>query len=190
MNTMMKGKFAQSGQLIPELLTLMNALDFYTQPAPKSLGREWVEKQFISQVNHYPLADFQHTFAHHVAQQLAASIHKPDASVLLTGGGAFNIFLVGLLKKSLPTAQIIIPENSIISFKEAIIFGFLGLFGVLGQAHCAYRLLLVPRKTPFQCAFMATFHQAIFLNSKPCKYLGSSIFVSCKNLREHEISCH
>ena len=128
-----EGKYAQSGQLIPELLESFNNLDFYNQSAPKSLGREWVEKHFISKIDHYPLADFQHSFAHHVAQQLARSIQKSQASVLLTGGGAYNIFLIELLKKQQPSTKIIIPEASIISFKEAIIFGFLGLFGTLGK---------------------------------------------------------
>ncbi len=128
-----EGKYARSGQLIPELLESFNKLEFYNQPAPKSLGREWVEKHFISKINHYPLADFQHTFAHHVAQQLALSIQKPYASVLLTGGGAYNLFLIELLKKQAPNTKIIIPDASIISFKEAIIFAFLGLFGSLGK---------------------------------------------------------
>lgn len=127
-----EGKFARSGQLIPELLSYFNTLAFYAQPAPKSLGREWVEKYFISTIQNYPLADFQHTFAHHVAQQLAQSIQKPTATVLLTGGGAFNVFLIELLQKQLSDTEIIIPAADIISFKEAIIFGFLGLFGVLG----------------------------------------------------------
>lgn len=128
-----EGKFAQSGQLIPELLTSMNALAFYAQPAPKSLGREWVEKHFISKIKDYPLVDFQHTFSHHVAQQLAHSIQQPDASVLLTGGGAYNIFLTDLLKKLIPKAELVVPETSIISYKEAIIFAFLGLVGTLKQ---------------------------------------------------------
>lgn len=128
-----EGKFAREGQLIPELLTLFNSLTYYTQPAPKSLGREWVEKEFINQVSQYPLADFQHTFAHHVAEQLALSIAQPKASILLTGGGAFNVFLVELLKKQLPEAKIILPATSIISFKEALIFAFLGLLGSLGE---------------------------------------------------------
>ena len=55
-----EGKYARSGQLIPELLESFNTLAFYNQPAPKSLGREWVEKHFISRIDHYPLADFQH----------------------------------------------------------------------------------------------------------------------------------
>lgn len=128
-----EGKFARSGQLIPELLTSFNDLAYYAQQAPKSLGREWVEKHFIPAIHNYPLADFQHTFAHHVAQQLADSIQKPNASVLLTGGGTFNVFLIELLQKKQPNTQFIIPEASIISFKEAIIFGFLGLLGALGK---------------------------------------------------------
>ena len=49
-----------------------------------------------------------------------------DKKVLITGGGAFNNFWISEIKNT-TTAQIIIPENKIIEYKEAIIFGFLGV---------------------------------------------------------------
>ena len=37
------GARARSGKLLPELLAALNALPYYQQAAPKSLGREWME---------------------------------------------------------------------------------------------------------------------------------------------------
>ena len=45
---------------------------------------------------------------------------------MITGGGAFNVFWVSEIRKT-TNAQIIIPENKIIEYKEALIFGFLGV---------------------------------------------------------------
>ena len=45
--------------------------------------------------------------------------------MLITGGGAFNIFLIERLKEFTKT-ELIIPENSIIDYKEALVFALLG----------------------------------------------------------------
>jgi anhydro-N-acetylmuramic acid kinase len=47
--------------------------------------------------------------------------------VVCTGGGANNNFLLDLLNQQKDTVSYIIPDENIISFKEAIIFAFLGL---------------------------------------------------------------
>jgi len=45
---------------------------------------------------------------------------------MVTGGGAKNRFLVDLLKKRF-TGNLFSPEVKIIDFKEALVFGFLGV---------------------------------------------------------------
>jgi anhydro-N-acetylmuramic acid kinase len=44
---------------------------------------------------------------------------------LVTGGGAFNTFLLERIKAK-TTCEIIIPDTETINFKEALIFAFLG----------------------------------------------------------------
>lgn len=58
--------------------------------------------------------------------QIADCLNNLNISkVLITGGGAKNAYLVERLKQYVKK-EIIIPEENIINFKEAIIFGFLG----------------------------------------------------------------
>ena len=54
---------------------------------------------------------------------------------MLTGGGAYNTFLLGELKESI-TQEVIVPEKQIIDFKEALIFAFLGVLRLRGENNC------------------------------------------------------
>ena len=75
-----------------------------------------------------------------VASLLAEAGHKvsvfeKNQKVLVTGGGAFNKFLISEIKnKSL--AKFIIPKPEIINYKEAIIFGFLGVLKLRNEINC------------------------------------------------------
>lgn len=46
--------------------------------------------------------------------------------MIITGGGAYNTYLVECIKKH-TSAEVIIPEKQIVEYKEALIFAFLGL---------------------------------------------------------------
>ena len=54
---------------------------------------------------------------------------------LVTGGGAFNSFLIEQIKNR-TSCTLVIPEEKIINFKEAIIFAFLGLLRDKKQINC------------------------------------------------------
>ena len=55
--------------------------------------------------------------------------------MLVTGGGAFNTFLIERIKKHCQ-AEVVIPEKMIVDYKEALIFAFLGLLRMLGETNC------------------------------------------------------
>lgn len=123
------GDLARKGHINENLLIKLNSLDFYRQPHPKSLGIEWC-KEFI-----FPLLvletgateDIMATFTEHVAQQISDVIHKYSLKkVLCTGGGTYNTFLIEKIKEKTGSV-IIIPEKEIIDYKEALIFGFMGV---------------------------------------------------------------
>ena len=64
----------------------------------------------------------------------AKNIGEQD-QVLITGGGAYNDYLIDRIK-NLTNSKITIPDPKIIEYKEALIFSFLGLLRVLEINNC------------------------------------------------------
>lgn len=121
------GEMAASGKLIPGLLKELNELSFYRVDGPKSLGREWFEESFLPLLNTYqePTENLLRTCVEHCAQQIANSLRSIEkGTIFITGGGAYNHFLIERIKENTHLA-IHIPDKAIIEFKEAIIFAFL-----------------------------------------------------------------
>lgn len=135
-----KGELARKGKINEALLNALNALAFYKLPAnsPKSLGKEWVIKHIDPLIKKHTLApsDVLRTFCEHVAIQIANSVNdKRSGKILVTGGGAFNTFLMERIKKH-STHQVIIPANKTVEFKEALIFAFLGVLRIRNEVNC------------------------------------------------------
>jgi anhydro-N-acetylmuramic acid kinase len=123
------GEIAQSGTISAALLKKLNALDFYHAHAPKSLGYEWVQ-QFIwpiIEASALSPQDALATFTQHAAQQVANNFKSYGLSqVLVSGGGAYNNYLLQLIKKH-TAVELVLPAKEIIEFKEALVFAWLGL---------------------------------------------------------------
>ena len=130
------GYVAQKGVVNQELLEKLNSLEFYSLNAPKSLGLEWVQKEIFPLIDTFEMevSDILRTFVQHVACQISKVISNSN-SVLITGGGAFNCFLIKQIEKLLGN-KIRLPNNKIINFKEALIFAFLGVLRVDSQVNC------------------------------------------------------
>jgi len=130
-----KGNIARSGKIDSELLEKLQQLEYYKKAAPKSLGIEWVNAQIFSILKHYEedIPSILHTFSHHIALQIVQNLDDSQSSkLLITGGGSFNTFLIELIQKKTKT-KIIIPSEEIINYKEALIFGFLGVLKLLDE---------------------------------------------------------
>ena len=123
------GAIARNAEVNQDLLEQLNSLSFYQQKPPKSLGIEWVNSVIfpILEKSESTSEEIIATFTMHVAVQLSENIqHYSSQKVLVTGGGAFNTYLIELLQQK-TKAQIILPQKNLIEFKEALIFGFLGV---------------------------------------------------------------
>lgn len=131
-----KGLLSATGKINKELLKELNELEFYRQKAPKSLGFEFVVNCIFPLFEKYDLSviDLLRTFTEHIAQQLSQNI-KPNKSVLVTGGGTYNDFLISRFK-AISHCELIIPKPEIINFKEALIFAFLGLLRIENKVNC------------------------------------------------------
>ena len=132
-----EGNLAQAGHLIPELLSALENLEYYQKKAPKSLGIEWVNEKIFPLLDQYRtnlVEDRIHTYTYHIAKQIGSIFLNTD-SVLITGGGAKNNYLISLLNK-FSKAKFSIPDPLVVDFKEALIFAFLGLLRIENQVNC------------------------------------------------------
>ena len=121
------GKIAKNGQLDHSLLIELNNINYYSLATPKSLGTEWLEKQFLPLIPKELSPEKKlRTITEHIAIQISAVLNDQQLnSVFITGGGAHNNFLIECLKQHF-SGNIIVPESKLIDFKEAIVFAFLG----------------------------------------------------------------
>lgn len=127
-----KGEMARSGSIDLVLLEKLDKLPFYVQNFPKSLGVEWLKSTFDPLIDGAlakkdNVADVLRTIVEHETNQIASILNTYQIQrVLITGGGAFNTFFVERLQTK-TTSKIELPAPEIITFKEALIFAFLGL---------------------------------------------------------------
>ncbi|WP_293871952.1 anhydro-N-acetylmuramic acid kinase [Flavobacterium sp.] len=124
-----KGKISRSGKLHLELFEELNALAYYQKAFPKSLGFEFVKEIILPLIENYSIAteDKMRTFTEHIAIQTNLALPKKTGKMLVTGGGAYNDFLIEQLEFHLPQLEIIIPDAKTLEYKEALIFGLLGV---------------------------------------------------------------
>ena len=137
------GEVARSAKLNKKLLSQLNALAYYRQPYPKSLGYEWFIEQIVPLVEASTISkpDKLCTSVHHIAAQISKDLlrHSPgtNSKLLATGGGAKNTFLIETLQEYLgESIQVIIPDISIVDFKEAMVFAFMGVRRKRNEINC------------------------------------------------------
>lgn len=131
----LNGQMGREGSINPELLRALNELDYYRQPSPKSLGREWFQakaepliEKHITELNHSI-----RTIYEHIAIQISEVTSSfSDSRMLLTGGGAHNKFLVELIDEK-TSCKLVVPDSNTIDYKEALIFAFLGILRTIKQ---------------------------------------------------------
>ncbi len=136
------GKIAQTGNVNQKLLDKLNALAYYQLPFPKSLGYEWFIENIIPILDHTDdtTENLLHTAVLHICDQISLAVKntkKENTKILITGGGAKNEFLINTLKQKLRSiATVVIPPVSIIDYKEAIIFAFMGVLRDRKEINC------------------------------------------------------
>ncbi len=134
------GKLAQKGKVQLKLLDKLNAVPFYKNQFPKSLGREDIERYFFTILEKDTASpeDMLRTFCEHIAIQISDIVNRidrPSGSMLVTGGGAYNSFLAERMKAHCKS-EIVLPGKQIIEFKEALIFAFLGTLRWRNEINC------------------------------------------------------
>ena len=152
------GLLASQGVADAVLLQRLNALPYYSQQPPKSLGKEWYLDSFrrliLDVEPHVALA----TVVEHVAVQVARSLKGDDAtegrqrraqlravapirsrravaSMLVTGGGAKNSYLIERIRQNMQGVEVVVPPDDVVDYKEAIVFALLGYLRLRGETN-------------------------------------------------------
>jgi anhydro-N-acetylmuramic acid kinase len=130
------GDIAKKGIVSEELLYKLNELSFYKLSPPKSLGLEWVKKHVfpLLEKSNISVIDQISTVTEHIAFQLVNQF-KVDSKILITGGGTFNLFLLERMN-SLKKINLVLPSSKLIEYKEALIFGLLGVLKLRNENNC------------------------------------------------------
>ncbi len=133
-----KGAIAESGTVDLTLLNELNSLPFYNLAKPKSLGYEFIVETIFPIIDKYNLdiKDILRTFVEHVAMQIAKKTNSDTTKkMLVAGGGVYNTFLIDRLQYYTKT-KLIIPSDTIINYKEALVFALLGDLKDEGKNNC------------------------------------------------------
>lgn len=121
------GEIARTGSIDQDLLRTLEGIPYHREESPKSLGREWFEQEVAPLLVHGNTADLSATVCELIALETGKALHKlPQGSrVLTTGGGAHHRYLISRIQEY-TQARIVVPDDTLADFKEAVVFAFLG----------------------------------------------------------------
>lgn len=128
-----EGIMAQSGRFLNEWHDQLKEIEYFNLKPPKSLSNEWVQNTFLDNSPEGEPSDYLFTFCEFLSDQIAMSLSQLQ-TVLITGGGTHNSYLIDRIR-SKTDAQIVIPEQVIVDFKEALIFAFLGVLKLRNEVN-------------------------------------------------------
>lgn len=139
-----EGQNARAGEVHTCLLHELDGLDYYAMAEPKSLGKEWFVGRFWPLVKSFigvvpstsQVRDALATVTAHIAIQIARIVERQRIGTLLvTGGGAWNSYLLEVMGKYCPEVKITVPDALIVNYKEALIFALLGYLRLAGKVN-------------------------------------------------------
>jgi anhydro-N-acetylmuramic acid kinase len=130
------GALAAGGVLDNALLQELNSQPYYSLPYPKSLANDFGTDILLPLIGRHTLSvqGKLRTYVAHIAAQTAAaattlSIEKEgEKKLLVTGGGAFNAFLVQSISEQLAPLGItvVVPDAQTAAYKEALVMALIG----------------------------------------------------------------
>lgn len=136
-----RGAMARNGKVHEGLLNILGDLEYYQMPYPKSLSNDFGTEVIYPLLSSSSLNndDRLRTYVEHICRQIAGAISglqktfssamNGEQKMLVTGGGAKNIFLMERLRETALEKGVHIETGSddLVDYKEAIIMGLIGL---------------------------------------------------------------
>lgn len=141
------GQIAAQGQFDMDLYAQINKPAYFSQPYPKSLANQWVQQELTQPCLNASssIEDRMHTVCRHIAYQLSQAARQVFGNerfarekyrMLATGGGVFNSYLMQFIQQELPNIEIVIPDENIVKFKEALLMALLGVMRLENVPNC------------------------------------------------------
>ena len=134
------GMLAARGKIIEPLFADCRQIHFYQQSPPKSLGNQWILSEIFPKFNEdaQPLEDRMATAVALINWQLVHACHQiglNNQSLVITGGGALNSFLIQELKNVAAelNLKIILPDKQTIEYKEAALMALMAFLNISGR---------------------------------------------------------
>jgi anhydro-N-acetylmuramic acid kinase len=130
------GQTAASGEVNESLLQQLNALAYYQQSYPKSLANSFGTDEVFPLVEGTGLSvpDALCTYTEHIVIQIARAVTNSkletrNSKLFVTGGGAFNSFLMERLSAVLQplSIEVVVPDENTVKYKEALVMALIGV---------------------------------------------------------------
>ncbi len=130
-----EGKISASGKINNELLEKINSLEYFKVNYPKSLANSFGTDTIFPIIKSFDIniPDALATYTEHICIQIKNSLQPftlhEKQMIFITGGGAFNKFLIERLKEHLEEINfaVYIPSDDVVKYKEALIMALLGV---------------------------------------------------------------
>ncbi len=130
------GDIARSGKVSSKILKQLKTINFVRRKPPKSTGREMFNTKFVlnliekAQNSAISSENIIATLTYFTAWSIVENIHlfaNSNASIIVSGGGAKNIFLMEQIRRLLPESSIRTSDEFGIPVeaKESLAFAFL-----------------------------------------------------------------
>ncbi|HEY4208815.1 MAG TPA: anhydro-N-acetylmuramic acid kinase, partial [Puia sp.] len=128
------GAMAAGGKVDEQLLGRLNALSYYGKPYPKSLANEFGTETVLPVLRDAGLSagDALRTYVEHIAIQVRQAVEglgSAGGSMLVTGGGAHNGYLLSRLRELLQPLDVgvVVPDGQLVDYKEALVMALIGV---------------------------------------------------------------
>jgi anhydro-N-acetylmuramic acid kinase len=129
-----EGKLAAGGITDQTLLSALNGLAFYNEAYPRTLPSKFGTGTVLPMIHQHQLSTQGklNTYTHHIAAQITRAVNAflpqeeaPAGSLLLTGGGTANVYLVSTIKEALQPFNITVTVQNE-PFRSALMVALLG----------------------------------------------------------------
>ncbi|MFT5569215.1 MAG: anhydro-N-acetylmuramic acid kinase, partial [Cyclobacteriaceae bacterium] len=110
-----QGLLARQGKTHTVWKQQLSQIEFFSQPLPKSISNEWTETKFLHAIPKGETVDLLYTYTQFIASEICGVLQEHSAGlVMITGGGAYNTFLIDSMKAMLPNNFFEVPQPELI----------------------------------------------------------------------------